>query len=137
MRGAELISGFLEGSSFARRLGIELRSIEDDHAVLVLPYADEELTIGDVVPGGPVSALIDTAAMAAAWSTIEFDRNPPPCMTVGLSVDFPAPAWAAQALVADAHVLRRGSTLCFCEVKVSGDSDDSLVATGLVTYKLG
>jgi acyl-coenzyme A thioesterase PaaI-like protein len=34
-------------------------------------------------------------------------------------------------------VLRRGSSLCFCEVKVSGADDDKLVATGLVTYKLG
>ena len=47
------------------------------------------------------------------------------------------PAGRAQALVADARVIRRGSSLCFCEVKVTGADDDALVAAGLVTYKLG
>jgi acyl-coenzyme A thioesterase PaaI-like protein len=38
---------------------------------------------------------------------------------------------------ADARFLRHGSSLCFCEVKVTGARDARLVATGLVTYKLG
>jgi uncharacterized protein (TIGR00369 family) len=136
MRGSELISAFLEHSPFVGHLGMELRSIADDRAVLVLPFTEEVVTIGDVVHGGAVSTLIDTAAMAASWSAIEFDGEPPKGTTVGLTVDFLAAA-RAQALVADARVLRRGSMLCFCEAKVTGDSDDALVATGLVTYKLG
>jgi acyl-coenzyme A thioesterase PaaI-like protein len=36
--------------------------------------------------------------------------------------------------VADARVLRRGRSVCFCEVDVR-DGDD-LVAKGLVSYKL-
>lgn len=94
------------------------------------------MTIGDVVHGGAVSALIDTAAMAAAWSAIEFDGELPKGTTVGLTVDFLAAA-RAQELLADARVLRRGSSLCFCEVKVTGADDSKLLATGLVTYKLG
>ena len=136
MRGSELISAFLEHSPFVGHLGMELRSIEDDHAVLSLPFSEEVVTIGDVVHGGAVSALIDTAAMAAAWSAIEFEGDAPRGTTVGLTVDFLAAA-RAQPLVADAGVLRRGSTLCFCEVRVTGEEDDALVATGLVTYKLG
>jgi uncharacterized protein (TIGR00369 family) len=136
MRGAELIAAFLEHSPFVGHLGMELREIADDHAVLALPYREEVVTIGDVVHGGAVSALIDTAAMAAAWSAIEFDGTPPKGTTVGLTVDFLAAA-RAQELLADALVLRRGSSLCFCEVKVTGAADGKLVATGLVTYKLG
>ena len=98
---------------------MELREIEDDRAVLVLPFAEEVVTIGDVVHGGAVSALVDTAAMAASWSAIEFDGEPPKGTTVGLTVDFLAAA-RAQNLVADARVLRRGRSLCFCEVKVPG-----------------
>ena len=94
------------------------------------------MTIGDVVHGGAVSALIDTAAMAAAWSAIEFDGDAPKGTTVGLTVDFLAAA-RAQDLLAEALVLRRGGSLCFCEVKVNGADDEKLVATGLVTYKLG
>ncbi len=137
MRGSELISAFLEHSKFVLHLGMELREIEDDRAVLALPYDEEKVvTIGDVVHGGAVSALIDTAAMAASWSAIEYDGVPPKGTTVGLTVDFLAAA-RAQELLADARVLRRGKSLCFCEVKVNGAADDTLVATGLVTYKLG
>jgi acyl-coenzyme A thioesterase PaaI-like protein len=42
----------------------------------------------------------------------------------------------AQDLVADARVVRRGKTICFCEVDVT-DGGDTTVAKGLVTYKLG
>lgn len=136
MRGAELISEFLEHSPFVGHLGMQLREIEDDRCVLALPFTQEVVTIGDVVHGGAVSALIDTAAMAASWSAIEFDGTPPMGTTVGLTVDFLAAA-RAQELLAEATVLRRGSSLCFCEAKVRGTEDDKLVATGLVTYKLG
>jgi uncharacterized protein (TIGR00369 family) len=136
MRGAELISEFLAHSPFVVHLGMRLLEIEDDRAVLSLPFGQEVVTIGDVVHGGAVSALIDTAAMAAAWSAIEFDGDPPRGTSVGLTVDFLAAA-RAQELVAEARVLRRGSSLCFCEVKVSGAADRKLLASGLVTYKLG
>jgi uncharacterized protein (TIGR00369 family) len=136
MRGSELIAEFLKHSPLVVHLGMELREIEDDRAVLSLPFREEVVTIGDVVHGGAVSALVDTAAMAAAWSSVEFDGEPPRGTTVGLTVDFLAPA-RAQELNAEAAVLRRGSSLCFCEVKVHGAADGRLVATGLVTYKLG
>jgi uncharacterized protein (TIGR00369 family) len=136
MRGSELISAFLEHSPFVGHLGMELREIEDDRALLALPFSEQVVTIGDVVHGGAVSALIDTAAMAAAWSAIEYDGEPPRGTTVGLTVDFLAAA-RAQELLAEARVLRRGSSLCFCEVKVSGAEDAALLASGLVTYKLG
>jgi uncharacterized protein (TIGR00369 family) len=136
MRGSELITAFLEHSKFVRHMEMDLREIEDDRALLALPFREEVVTIGDVIHGGAVSALIDTAAMAAAWSAIEFDGEPPKGTTVGLTVDFLTAA-RAQELQADARVLRRGKSLCFCEVKVHGDADGKLVATGLVTYKLG
>lgn len=136
MRGAELIAEFIRHSPFARHLGIELREIGDDRALLALPFATEVVTIGDTVHGGAVSSLIDVAAVAAAWSAVEFDEEPPLGATVGLTVDFLA-AGRDQELLAAAEVLRRGSSLCFCEVKVRGAEDDRLVATGLVTYKLG
>lgn len=136
MRGSELIAEFLPHSPFVGHLGIELREIEDDRALLALPFGEEVVTIGDVVHGGAVAALIDTAAMAASWSALELEGEPPRGTTVGLTVDFLAAA-RAQQLEADARVLRRGSSLCFCEVKVTGAAERKLLATGLVTYKLG
>ncbi len=135
MRGSELITEFLKHSPFVRHLGTELREIEDDRVVLALPFRDEVVTIGDVVHGGAISTLLDTAAMAAAWSAIEFGDEPPVGTTVGLTVDFLS-AGRGTELLAEAVVLRRGSSLCFCEVAVRPAGGD-LVATGLVTYKLG
>ncbi|MDX6622898.1 MAG: hypothetical protein QOE75_830 [Solirubrobacterales bacterium] len=74
--------------------------------------------------------------MAASWSAIEVDGEPPKGTTVGLTVDYLAAA-RAQELLAEAMVLRRGSSLCFCDVKVRGDADGKLLASGLVAYKLG
>ena len=39
-------------------------------------------------------------------------------------------------VVADARVIRRGKSLCFCDVDVT-DADGGLVAKAIVTYKLG
>ena len=63
--GAEVITQFLQDSPFVLHLGMGLASIEADRARLAMPYRDELATIGDVVHGGALSALVDTAAMAA------------------------------------------------------------------------
>jgi uncharacterized protein (TIGR00369 family) len=132
--GAEVITQFLEHSPFVLHLGVRLDSIEADRAQLAMPYRDELATIGDVVHGGALSALVDTAAMAASWSAHDAS-GPLRGTTVGLSVDFVAAA-RGQEVKADARVIRRGKSLCFCDVDVT-DRDGALVAKGIVTYKLG
>ena len=132
--GAEVITEFLLHSPFALHLGMRLDSIEPDRARLVMPYRDELATIGDIVHGGALSALVDTAAMAASWSAHE-TSGPLRGTTVGLSVDFVAAA-RGQDVAADARVIRRGQSLCFCDVDVT-DPDGGLVVKGIVTYKLG
>jgi uncharacterized protein (TIGR00369 family) len=130
----ELIEGFVPQSPLVRHLGIELRALRPDEAELVLPFAEPVVTIGDVVHGGAISALIDTAAMAAAWSD---DTVPESAAgsTVAISVDFVTAAHG-EDVVATARVVRRGKSLCFCEVTATGD-DGRVVAKGLVTYRFG
>jgi uncharacterized protein (TIGR00369 family) len=132
--GAEVITQFLQHSPFVLHLGMGLESIEADRARLAMPYRDELATIGDVVHGGALSALVDTAAMAASWSAHDAS-GPLRGTTVGLSINFVAAA-RGQELTADARVIRRGKSLCFCDVDVT-DRGGALVAKGLVTYKLG
>jgi len=124
---------FIPASPFARHVGIEIDTLDADRARLRLPFTDAVATMGDLVHGGAVTTLVDTAAMAAAWCT---DDVPDELRgtTVGLSVDFVAAGRGA--LVAEARVLRRGRSLCFCDVEVF-DGDERLVAKALVTYKLG
>jgi uncharacterized protein (TIGR00369 family) len=134
VKGAEVIRGFLTVSPFVRHLGMRVVALAEDRAELLLPFGESVVTVGDVVHGGAISALVDTTAMAAAWSTPELPAMPRGT-TVSLTVDFVTAA-RAQDLTASARVVRRGKSLVFCEVEVR-DAIEQIVAIGLVTYKLG
>ena len=88
--------------------------------------------MGDVVHGGAISSLIDTAAAAAAWSGADVPERIR-ASTIGISVEFLAPA-RGQGVTAEARVLRRGA-ITFLAVDVTAD-DGQAVATALVTYRL-
>ena len=130
----EIIEQFIPNAPHAAELGIRVESLGTDEAVLALPYKPELATIGDVVHGGAIGALIDTAAMAAAWSTDDVPENPAGS-TVSLSVNF-ASAASGVDLRAHARVAERGGRLSFCEVQVT-DPDDMVVAHGIATYRFG
>jgi uncharacterized protein (TIGR00369 family) len=130
----EIIEQFIPNSPHAAQLGIEVTSIGTDQAVLELPYKPELATIGEVVHGGAIGALIDTAAMAAAWATDEIPENPAGS-TVALSVNF-ATAASGVDLRARSRVAKRGGRLSFCEVTVT-DPEDTVVAHGIATYRFG
>jgi uncharacterized protein (TIGR00369 family) len=131
---AELIRAFLPASPFARELGIELVELRPGHAELRLPWAPRLATMGDVVHGGAVATLLDTAGMAAAWSD-DAIPDKPAGSTVSMSVSFTAPAVATD-LTARAAVVRRGRSLCFCEVTVT-DAAGEVVAHGSMVHRYG
>jgi uncharacterized protein (TIGR00369 family) len=126
-----LVQAFIPHSPHARALGITIEEIEADRAVLAMPFKDELVTMGDVVHGGAISTLIDTAATAAAWATDEVPESPSGA-TVALSINFISAARACD-LRAEARVVRRGRKLSFCEVDAR-DPEDTLVANGIATY---
>jgi uncharacterized protein (TIGR00369 family) len=129
----DFVTEFMRHSPFGSGLGLRLEHIEKDRARVVLPYDESVTTYADIVHGGAVSTLVDVAATAAAWSAAE-PTGTPRGATIGLSVDFLRAARAGD-LEADARVIRRGRSICFCEVDVR--LGDELVAKGLVSYKLG
>jgi uncharacterized protein (TIGR00369 family) len=130
----EIIQAFIPNSPHAAQLGIRLASIGTDEAVLELPFKTEIATIGKVIHGGAIGALIDTAAMAAAWASDEVPENPAGS-TVALSVNFAAAASRVD-LRAAARVVKRGGRLSFCEVEVT-DPEGAVVAHGIATYRFG
>jgi uncharacterized protein (TIGR00369 family) len=131
---AELIRAFIPASPFAKELGIELVDLRPDHAELRLPWSPRLATAGDVVHGGAIAALLDTAGMAAAWSD---DTVPEKVAgaTVSMSVSYAAAAVASD-LTAHASVVRRGRSLCFCEVRVT-DAEGKVVAHGSMVHRYG
>lgn len=130
----DLIEQLISGAPLPTQLGITLIEAAGDHAVLVMPFKESNVTIADIVHGGAISALIDTAATAAAWSMPELPENPRGT-TVALTVNFLAAARGTD-LTASARVIRRGRSLCYIDIDVSA-AEGGLVAKGLVTYKLG
>lgn len=131
--GIELAGEWVASSPFLRLLGARAEVVEEDRAVLALPFRDDLVTIGDQVHGGALSSLIDSAATVAAWATVE----PPASLrgtTVDMNVAFVSGARGVD-LVAEASVVRRGRSLVF--VEVTARAADQVVAKGLVTYKLG
>lgn len=132
--GADLMRQFLPTSPYVAHLGMRLEEIQPGRAVLSLPFSEHVVTIGSTVHGGAIASLIDTAAMVAAWSGVaplETVRG----TTVGLSITYLAPA-NQEDIRAVATVLRQGRSLAYLDVEVRGASG-TLVAKGLVTYKIG
>ena len=130
----EVIAQFIPASPLVKHLGIELKTLEPDQAELLLPYREEVATMGDVVHGGAIASLIDTAGMAAAWA----DDVEPEALagaTVSLTVDYVAAA-RGQDLLATATVARRGRSLAFTDVRVT-EPDGRLVAKGSLVYRFG
>lgn len=133
--GAELVRAFLPTSPFVGHLGLRLDEMRPDAATLTLPFTQAVVTIGTVVHGGAIASLIDTAAMVAAWSGAEAPEKLRGS-TAGLTVSYLAPA-QGEDVRATAQVLRRGRSLVYLDVEVQGVTSGTLVAKGLVTYKIG
>lgn len=130
----EFMREFLPTSPYVGHLGMQLTEMQQDMAVLTLPFASALVTIGTTVHGGAIASLIDTAAMVAAWSDTAVPENMRGS-TVSLTVTYLAPA-VSEDISATARVLRRGRSLVYLDVEVQSASGIS-VARGLVTYKLG
>jgi uncharacterized protein (TIGR00369 family) len=131
---AEIMRSFVPASPFAKELGIEIVDLHLDHAELRLPWSERFATMGDVVHGGAIATLLDTAGMAAAWSDDTVPENLAGA-TVSMSVSFTAAARASD-LIARATVVRRGRSLCFCEVTVV-DAAEAVIAHGSMVHKYG
>ena len=134
MANDAIVRDVIVGSPLAVLLGLRVEEVARDEVRVRLPFRPEVTTIGDLVHGGAIAALVDVAATAAAWSGADLAQRQRGT-TVGFSVSFLAGA-RAQDLIATARVLRRGGTLLVCEVAVVG-ADGAAAAQALVTYKLG
>lgn len=128
-----IVTQHILGAPLAASLGLRLEQFERDRLSVRLPFAPAVTTLGDLVHGGAISALIDVAATAAAWSAADLARGPRGT-TVTLTVNFISGA-RSEDVIATAQVIQRGKSLVVCDVTVVG-KDERLVARALVTYKL-
>lgn len=120
-------------SPLGDKLGMRLLEGGDGRAQFLLPFDHTNTTVANVVHGGAILSLADSAATAAIWSTVEkLDQYRG--LTIDLSMSFISAARGAD-LLANASVLKRGRSVCYADVEVV-TADGELIAKAKVAYKL-
>ncbi len=133
MTETSILRDVVVGSPLGRLLRLELADAAPDRVVVRLPFRAEVTTVGDLVHGGAIGALVDVTATAAAWSHVELARQPRGT-TIGLTISYLNGARGTD-LVATGTIIQRGRSIVVCDVAVA-DADGGAVARALVTYKL-
>ncbi len=118
---------------FQALLGLHLDTVKPEFCRICLPFKSDLRTAGDVVHGGAIATLIDSAGVVAAWSNA--DPSATRGATANISVSYLSAAHAVD-IIAEARVIRRGRSLIFVEVDVTSPTGEP-IAKGMVTYKLG
>ena len=122
--------GLLENfnSSFVNYVGIDVESLNDGEARLSLLLRDEHLNSGGIAHGGVLATLADTAAGAAAFGLLPFEK-------MAVTTDFQLSCLKssrAGCLKAVGVVIHNGRRLMRAEVKIT--ANDILIATAGVSF---
>ena len=118
---------------FSALLGVRIESATEGTVTVRMPFHPRLLNYGppDVpVHGGAIASLADFAACAAVWTLAAAQRS----ATISLTLNYTAPAIQTD-LVATAIVRRSGKRVASIVVDIR-DSQESLIADALVTYKI-
>jgi uncharacterized protein (TIGR00369 family) len=118
---------------FFTLLGLQIDEVRQDFCRMRLPFRPELRTAAEVVHGGAIASLIDSAGVVAVWSNV--DPRATRGATIDLTVNYLAAAMGVD-LTAAAQVIRRGRSVVFVDVNVTSPTGEA-IAKGLVTYKLG
>ncbi len=118
---------------FFTLLGLEIEKVTKDFCRMRLPFHPQLRTAAEMVHGGAIASLIDSAGVVAVWSNV--DSSVTRGATIDLTVNYMAAAEGVD-LTAEAQVIRRGRSVVFVDVDVTSPNGER-VAKGLLTYKLG
>lgn len=115
-----------------QHLGFELRVLDENVAEIALPVQPWFGQETGVVQGGLIGALADTAAAHSVVRSLEPGQRP---TGIEYKINFLRPGrLGGGPLVARAKLVRRGRTICLCDVDV--DQDGALIAKGLFTFMI-
>lgn len=124
---------FERRASLNQYLGLHLDTAGPGWARMSLQLRPDVMNPFDVVHGGSICALIDSAAgTAIAAGTLPDDRI---MGTIDMQVHFLERAQGT-ALVAEGRVVRAGKAIAIAQVEVKDDAGRS-VAMGTATFRLG
>jgi uncharacterized protein (TIGR00369 family) len=114
----------------AKLLGLRFLERTESEALVALPLRAEFLQVADVVHGGILSTLADTAAVYLLLGPGRPERA---MMSIEFKLNFLRPALLEQGeILARAVLVKRGRTIALADVDV--EQAGKLVAKGLFTY---
>jgi 1,4-dihydroxy-2-naphthoyl-CoA hydrolase len=122
------------GLHFGTHMGIETLEVASDRVTMRMAFRDELRRGGGIFHGGAIMALADHVA----GSVFNTDPRIPAAKCTGVTTDFSASfllsATPGEALIAVGTVLRRGRTVTFMQIDVTGETSGRAVATCRTTY---
>ncbi len=113
-------------------LGLQIDEVRPDFCRMRLPFHPGLRTEGEVVHGGAIASLVDSAGVVAVWSNVPSGVTRG--ATASMTVNYLAAAEGVD-LTADAHVIRRGRSVVFVDIDVVSASGGR-IAKGALIYKL-
>jgi uncharacterized protein (TIGR00369 family) len=114
--------------AYARFLGLELCEIKSGEVSVCLDVRDELKQNQNVVHGGAVASLIDTASAFAILTTLAPDER---VTTTDLTIHYLRPITGGR-LIATARIIRAGRRVFVVNVDVNNDG--RLAATAVTSY---
>lgn len=116
-------------SKFSALMGFEVAKLYPGGAVLHVVTEDHHRQIHNVVHGGVIAALADTAAAIAAYTVVPRGSE---VVTIELKINYLLPV-AEGKLTAEGKVLRAGRNFIVVECDVT-KQDGALAAKALMTF---
>ncbi len=131
----EHVRRWIEDSPYGAALGARLVEASEEKARIALPYSDANSNPGQVLHGGVAASLCAMGAQSVARAAL--GESSGEWHTCALQVNYLSAA-RAEAVVADARLLRRGKELCMVEVDVATEDGRAIAhATSTVRARFG
>ena len=132
-RRRQAVRDVMPKTPFIGGLGLVFERYDPDEVTMRLPFREDLTNDGTYYHGGVISAVMDTAGAAAAWSNHDFDKGAR-ASTVSITVQYVG-ACKKSDLLCHARTVKRGKELTFTEITAT-DADGSVVAHGVQTYRI-
>lgn len=121
----------MENNNFRKLIGVQIKDIREGYAVLSIPIHENLLQAGNMVHGGVLSVLIDSAIGSAIRTVLEHDEF---AVTAEMNINYFRPAIKGKIL-AEGKLVNKGKQLVVGVGDIK-DEEGRLLATGRATFAI-
>jgi len=116
----------------AEDIDLRIETVRDCYAKIRIPFLEKSIRPGGSISGPVMMTAADTAMYAAILATL---GEVAMAVTSNLNINF-LQRPSQSDLVAEATIIKLGRRIAFCEVGISSDGSDELVAHATGSYSL-